>query len=106
MTRFRRRARAGSVGGEGFAAMSADRTSIFNAFRAAKHNELHRDVLRRTAAENRGAVSLARETLRLEREEMTRAMREHRRAFVRARAQARRDGRQLLKILDNLPRPV
>ena len=86
--------------------MSANRTSIFNAFRAAKDNELHRDVLRRTAAENRGAVNLARETLRLEREEMTRAMREYRRAFVRARSQARRDGRQLLKILDNLPRPV
>ena len=82
--------------------MPTSRSPFFRAFRGAG---THRDVLRRTAAENHGAVNLAREALRQERERASGALHEHRRALAHARIQAKREGRQLLKLLDNLPRP-
>ncbi len=92
MARCGRHSRAGSVGMEGHAHMPTDRTSILGGFRGAgAQYRFHREVLY---------------GLRHERELMIRSVREHRRAFVRARTEARRHGRQLLKVLDNLPRPV
>ncbi len=58
---------------------------------------LHRDTLLDEASQ-------ARRALRLERDEVNRLRREHSRAFLRAQAQARRDARHLLKVLDHLPR--
>ena len=74
--------------------------------RGGGHHALHREILRRTAREQRDALRQARETLRQEREQRSRLLREHRQALFRARAQAKREGRTLLKILDNLPRLV
>lgn len=70
------------------------------------HHALHREILRRTAREQREMLQQARETLRREREQRSRLLWEHREAFLRARARAKREGRTLLKILDNLPRLV
>ncbi|MDR7469331.1 MAG: hypothetical protein QN201_04205 [Armatimonadota bacterium] len=70
------------------------------------HHALHREILRRTFREQRQTLQQARETLRREREQRSRLLREHRQAFLRARAQAKREGRTLLKILDNLTRLV
>lgn len=74
--------------------------------RGGGHHALHREILRRTALEQREALRQARETLRREREQRSQLLREHRQAFLRARARAKREGRTLLKILDNLPRLV
>lgn len=81
-------------------------TQILFGSRSARPHHQHRDVLYGEAAQARRVVALARETLRQEREESDRIRREDRRAFIRARSQARRDGRQLLKLLDHLPRPA
>ncbi len=74
--------------------------------RGGEHHALHREILRRTAREQRETLQQARETLRQEREQRSRLLREHRQAFLRARARAKREGRTLLKILDNLSRLV
>jgi hypothetical protein len=59
-----------------------------------RHPGLHREIVRREAG-----------VVRAVRAQLARAIREHRRAFVTARGEARRGGRQLLRILDKLPPP-